>query len=115
MWCLFRFLPILIGDKVDVEKEEWRWLWTLWNIVQLCTAPAIKKDDVPYLRVLIEEHHTLFKGLYPAASIIPKMHYVIHIPDDIPGDYEFIISFLFVSCSVVSVNFACSPSNYNVN
>ena len=74
-----------------------------------------KKDDVPYLRVLIEEHHTLFKGLYPAASIIPKMHYVIHIPDDIPGDYEFIISFPFVSCSVVSVNFACSPSNYNVN
>ena len=74
-----------------------------------------KKDDVPYLRVLIEEHHTLFKGLYPAASIIPKMYYVIHIPDDIPGDYEFIISFPFVSCSVVSVNFACSPSNYNVN
>ena len=52
---------------------------TLWNIGQLCNAPAIKKDDVPYLRVLIEEHHTLFKGLYPEASIIPKMHYVIHI------------------------------------
>ncbi|CAH3115461.1 unnamed protein product [Porites lobata] len=83
MWCLFRFLPILIGDKVDVEMEEWHCLRTLWNIVQLCTAPAIRKDDVPYLRVLIEEHHTLFKRLYPEASIIPKMHYVIHIPDDI--------------------------------
>ena len=83
MWCLFRFLPIIIGDKVDLDMEEWHCLLKLWNIVQICTAPAIRKDDIPYLRVLIEEHHTLFKRLYPDASIIPKMHYIIHIPDDI--------------------------------
>ena len=94
MWLVFRFLPILIGDKVDMEIEEWRCLRTLWNIVQLCSAPAIRIDDVPYLRVLIEKHHTLFKRLYPEASIIPIMHYVIHIPDD----SQVIMNSLLASC-----------------
>ena len=83
MWCLFRFLPIIIGERIDVEMEEWHCLLILWNIVQICTSPAIRKDDIPYLRILIEEHHTLFKRLYPNASIIPKMHFLIHVPDDI--------------------------------
>lgn len=83
MWCLFRFLPIIIGERIDVEMEEWHCLLILWNIVQICTSPAIRKDDIPYLRILIEEHHTLFKGLYPNASIIPKMHFLVHVPDDI--------------------------------
>ncbi|XP_015764291.1 PREDICTED: uncharacterized protein LOC107343243 [Acropora digitifera] len=83
MWCLFRFLPIIIGERIDVEMEEWHCLLILWNIVQICTSPAIRKDDIPYLRILIEEHHTLFKRLYPNASIIPKMHFLVHVPDDI--------------------------------
>ena len=48
-------------------------------------APSIKKEDVAYLRILIQEHHMLFRELYPDASIIPKMHYSIHVPDDISG------------------------------
>lgn len=83
LWCLFRFLPIIIGERIDVKMEEWPCLLILWNIVQICTSPAIRKDDIPYLRILIEEHHTLFKRLYPNASIIPKMHFLIHVPDDI--------------------------------
>lgn len=83
LWCLFRFLPIIIGERIDVKMEEWHCLLILWNIVQICTSPAIRKDDIPYLRILIEEHHTLFKRLYPNASIIPKMHFLIHVPDDI--------------------------------
>lgn len=83
MWCLFRFLPIMIGDLVDEGLQNWHCFKKLWNIVQLCMAPSIKKDDVAYLRILIQEHHMLFKDLYPNASIIPKMHFLIHVPDDI--------------------------------
>ena len=83
MWCLFRFLPIIIGNLVDSESGHWHCFLKLWNIVQFCTAPVIKKDDLPYLRYLIQDHHALFKELYPLASIIPKMHFLIHVPDDI--------------------------------
>ena len=74
MWCLFHFLPIIIGDKVDVDMEEWQCLLKLWNIVQLCTAPAMRKDDIPYLRAPIEEHHTLLKRLDHSQSALYGPH-----------------------------------------
>lgn len=83
MWCFFRFLPIMIGDLVDKDLRNWDCFRKLWNIVQICMAPAIPGEDVAYLQILIQEHHTLFRELYPNASIIPKMHFLIHIPDDI--------------------------------
>ena len=73
----------MIGDKVDDNLEHWHCYLKLWNIVQICTAPAITKVDVACLKVMISDHHTMFKRLYPHASIIPKMHYLIHIPDEI--------------------------------
>ena len=81
MWCLFRYLPIMIGDLVDLE--QWHCFLQLCNIVQICTAPAIKREDVPFLRILIEERHNLFKEVYPMAFIIAKLDYMTHIPDDI--------------------------------
>lgn len=83
MWCLFRFLPIMIGDLVDRNLKQWHCFLMLWNIVQICCSQTICKEDVPYLKMLIEEHHMLFKEVYPTASIIPKLHYLIHVPDDI--------------------------------
>lgn len=73
----------MIGDQIDDQMENWHCFLKLWNIVQICTAPAIAKADAAYLKVMISDHHTMFKRLYPNASIIPKMHYLIHIPDEI--------------------------------
>ena len=82
MCCLFRFIPIILGDLVDNDSKQWHCFLKLWNIVQMCTAPVISKDDVSFLKMLIEEHHILFKEAYPIANIIPKLHYMVHIPDD---------------------------------
>ena len=73
----------MIGDQIDDQLENWHCFLKLWNIVQVCTASAIIKADVAFLKVLISDHHTMFKRLYPNASILPKMHYLIHIPDEI--------------------------------
>ena len=44
-------------------------------------APVITHDEVAYLQVLIQEdHHTTFRDLYPDAIVIPKMHYIVHMP-----------------------------------
>ncbi len=34
-------------------------------------------------KVLIEEHHTLFTEVYPTWSVIPKMHYMLHYPEQL--------------------------------
>lgn len=63
-------------------------------------APAIRKDDVAYLRMLIEEHHLLFRELYPHNSIIPKMHFLIHVPDDILR-YDFLDICMYMCVSFI--------------
>ena len=44
-------------------------------------APVVSQDVTSYLRVLIEDHHTEFKMLYPSSPITPKLHYIIHYPE----------------------------------
>lgn len=73
----------MIGDLVESDLPQWLCFLKLWNITQICTAPAITREDVLFLRLLISEHHTLFKEVYPEASFIPKLHYLVHVPDDI--------------------------------
>lgn len=36
-----------------------------------------------FLNHLIEEHHRLFKDLYPQNNLIPKYHFMIHYPESI--------------------------------
>ena len=43
----------------------------------------ISEGTVNYLSIIIEEHHSLFKKLYPDKSITPKMHYMIHYASQI--------------------------------
>lgn len=82
MLCLFTFLPLILGDIIEHDDQTWLCLRLLWNIVQICTARKVDATDVAYLRILIDDHHKLFRTVYPQASIIPKMHYLIHVPDD---------------------------------
>ena len=80
MSLLSRILPFLIGDKVSQQCECWACLMLLCDIVSLSLAPAVTTDIVSSLRLLIEEHHTNLKALYPDLSIIPKMHFMVHYP-----------------------------------
>jgi len=43
-------------------------------------APVTTEDKCSYLKLKIEEFLTRFKQLYPDRSLIPKMHYILHIP-----------------------------------
>lgn len=43
-------------------------------------APVTSIEKVMYLREIIDEHHQRFRQYYPEASVTPKMHYAIHLP-----------------------------------
>ena len=81
MWCLARCLPLMIGDLVPEGNERWQLFLLLLDIVDYVFAPKTTRDIIAYVRLLINDHHREFRRLYPDCSIIPKHHYMIHIPE----------------------------------
>ena len=70
----------MIGEKVSPHDQHWKCFLLMMTIVDYVFVPVTSTEVVEYLKELIESHHELFKEVYPSASIIPKLHYVIHIP-----------------------------------
>lgn len=80
MWCLGRYLPLLIGDLVPDDDEHWENFLRLLVIVDYIMAPVCTEETVAHLGHQIELFLTEFKRLYPGSNLTPKMHYLIHYP-----------------------------------
>lgn len=83
MWALAVNMPLMIGDQVATDDEKWECFLLLLDILQLCTARVATTAHAGILEALISDHHHLFTRCYPNASIIPKMHYMVHFPQQI--------------------------------
>jgi hypothetical protein len=95
MRCLGLHLPLLIGENIPDDDDHWELLGTLLEIVRIVFSPLLSKNQVPYLQILIQEHHEKFKELFPQCSIIPKMHYMLHMPRNILR-YMFLLKLVFL-------------------
>ena len=62
------------------EDEHWELFLKMMDIVDLLFAPSTSEDHAAYLAVLINDHHQDFCKLYPSSSVIPKMHFMVHMP-----------------------------------
>ena len=80
MWCLAKFLPLIVGEMVPVDDENWQHFLLLLEIIDIVFAPTVTIDDLCVLEGLIEEYLWYFTKLYPGKSVIPKMHYMVHYP-----------------------------------
>ena len=80
MWCLGLHLAFLIGDWVPEDDEHWGLLCTLLQCLRIIFTPVVREEQVAYLKILIQNLFTTFKELFPNCSIIPKMHYMVHMP-----------------------------------
>lgn len=80
---LCRLLPLIIGDCVPEEDKHWKCFLLLLKIYDIIFSPVIPKGYCSVLRLLIDEHHSLFSELYSNAAITPKFHFLIHYPDQI--------------------------------
>ena len=64
MWVLGCILPLLIADHVPNDDDYWQLFLQLMEIVDhLFFCPAVFEDQVGYLSVLINDHHTEFLKL----------------------------------------------------
>lgn len=81
MLVLLKILPFLfdtIGDN-DYTKM----LLKLLEIVKIVFSPIIALSTLSKLKLLIEQHLKDFKELFPDTNIIPKQHYLLHLPSQI--------------------------------
>lgn len=80
MWLLARILPLLVGDFVDEDDEHWKLYLQLMDIVDLIFCPKTSHEHAAYVATLISDHHSMFCELYRGKNIIPKMHFMVHMP-----------------------------------
>ena len=71
MWTLVSIMPFLVGDLVPEDNENFKCFCILLKISSIATSQEISIDTVEYMHILIEEHHHLFKTMYPCESILP--------------------------------------------
>ena len=81
MWCLSRLLLLVIGELIPEQNLYWDNFTLMLTITDYAFAPVTSADIAMYVKDLILEHHQTFHELYSNASIIPKMHYMVHLPE----------------------------------
>ncbi|XP_023198103.1 uncharacterized protein LOC111610076 [Xiphophorus maculatus] len=79
-WSLIRFLPLLIGHRVQHEEPAWQILTDLRDIVDLVVCPIHTEDSIAYLDFKISEHRTQFQEVFPNCDLKPKHHFLEHYP-----------------------------------
>lgn len=80
MWCLVRAIPLALGDAVPQDDENWELFILLRRIMDIVFAPHVSMTEIGYLRLLIVDHHNLFKKLYPDVRMVNKHHHLVHYP-----------------------------------
>ena len=81
MWCLARILPLMMGELVPEHNLQWENYLLMLTITDYIFAPVTSADISAYIKTLIKDHHDSFRDLYPLTPVIPKMHYIIHLPE----------------------------------
>ena len=81
----------MIGEMVPEGDEYWKNYLDLLTIMDHVFAPTVSLNTVALLHDMIRIHHEQFHKLYPECSIIPKLHYMIHIP-------EWILKYVIHKC-----------------
>ena len=81
MLILLKIMPFLLNT---IEKNEYvQFVLDLIKIVHILFAPVLSVQTVLRLRSMIEQHLKQFKQLFPENNVIPKQHYLLHLPSQI--------------------------------
>ena len=78
MWCLARFLPLIIGDLIPRDDSNWENFLIFLNIMDYTLSPSTTPEKMAYLSVLVEEFLTDISQLYDR-PLTPKMQYMVHV------------------------------------
>lgn len=85
MIVLMRLLPFFLIEKLncDFNNRYVAFLVKLCEITLILMSPIISYESVQMLKMIISDHLRKFTYLFPDKNIIPKQHYLIHLPSTI--------------------------------
>ena len=83
MMTLMCFLPFMIGNYVPVDDEHWECFLLLWDICSMVCAYDMTSNDSVHLAWLVQTYLESFTHLYGESCITPKMHHMVHLPEQI--------------------------------
>lgn len=81
MWYLPRLLLLMISKLVPESDPQGENYTLILRITDYVFTPVTSVNIASHLKTLIKEHHECFRDLYPSASIILNMYYMIHLPE----------------------------------
>jgi hypothetical protein len=76
----FRWVKIF---NIDNDDEKWKFFILLLQILILSTSPYADRDSAGQLEQFVATHNCNFVKLYPTSSVIPKLHYAVHLAKQI--------------------------------
>lgn len=76
-------IPHIIGSLIDNDDEKWKFFILLLQILILSTSPYADRDSAGQLEQFVATHNFNFVKLYPTSSVIPKLHYAVHLAKQI--------------------------------
>ena len=80
MWCLVRYLPLIIGDKVPEGHEYFEVILLLLECMDFIFSTEITTEETYFSKQLIKDHHEHFLEIFPERSLKPKHHFMTHYP-----------------------------------
>lgn len=83
MFLFACILPFILDGKVQNDDPQWKNFLSLLEIMGICFSHKVTIASVINLKQLVKEHLTSFKIAYPSARILPKQHYLVHLPSQI--------------------------------
>ena len=84
MLTLCYILPLIVGPMIPEQHDIlpfWRNWLRLLCVVLLSTSTYCKPQTAALMCIIIADYLQNFELLYPRASFLPKMHFMIHLPD----------------------------------
>lgn len=78
MWCLIRYLPLIIGDKVPEGHEYFEVILLLLECMDFIFSTEITNEETFFLKQLIKDHHEHFLEMFPERNLTPKHHFMTH-------------------------------------
>lgn len=83
MWLLAQVLPLILRSLVDTDTEHWVCSASLLELMAISFSDTICQETILYLKTAVKEHLALFKRVFPDAPIIPKQHFLVHLPSQL--------------------------------
>lgn len=76
MWCLVRFLPLLVGNKIPQNDRKWECILLLRDMLFYVCSPTLAREHILIMSDIIEEFHE--RNCFPEEDVKPKFHYTLH-------------------------------------